>query len=276
MNAIPLLSSYKIKRLVYDKMRAKKFISFARPCIGYLLRGTAEFWINGQSYTACEGDLIYIAAETEYYSLWIGDPQVQWYSVDFSFADPLAFSKFRFQILKNYPVERLNAMCKHFDESPLLSISEFYALLSDLYTRMEQSDYTPKYGKIRPAVEYLREHYAEPIKTAKLAALCGYSEAHFYTLFQALMQVSPMTYKTNLLVERAMRELLETNDGIDAIAARLGFSSANYFCRVFTKTVKKTPGEIRRSSQKKNPPPSAQKPACDPLSIPAISHPCEQ
>lgn len=249
MENLPLLSSYKIKLLSYDKMRARKFISFQSPCIGYLLQGTAEFWLNGQSYTASEGDLIYIASETEYYSLWIGDPQVKWYSVSFSFADPLAFSDFRFQILKNYPVGRLNAMHEHFESDPLDSLSEFYALLGDLYTRMERSDYTPKYAKIRPAVEYLQAHCTEPVKIGQLATMCGYSEAHFYTLFQELMQVSPMIYKTNLLVQRAMRELLETDDSLDVIAARLGFSSANYFSRVFTKTVKKTPGEIRRSGK---------------------------
>ena len=66
LQSIPLLSEYGIKLLTYQKTRAKKWISFSNPCIGYLLHGTAEFWLNGQSYTAHEGDLIYIAAETEY------------------------------------------------------------------------------------------------------------------------------------------------------------------------------------------------------------------
>lgn len=246
MTDLPLLAVCKIKLFTYDKIRAKKLITFSRPCIGYLLRGTAEFWLNGQSYTAHEGDLIYIAAETEYYSVWSGDPQVQWYSVDFAFSDPLAYSDFRFQILKRYPVDRLNEIYEHFESRPLFALSSFYALLTDLYARMERSNYTPKYAKIRPAVDYLRDHCTEHVKIAKLAALCGYSEAHFYTLFQDLMHVSPVAYKTNLLMQHAMRALLETNDPLDIIAARLGFSSANYFSRVFTKTVKKTPGEIRR------------------------------
>ena len=261
MQSIPLLSEYSIKLLTYQKTRAKKWISFSNPCIGYLLHGTAEFWLNGQSYTANEGDLIYIAAETEYYSLWIGDPEVQWYSVNFSFSDPLSFSDFRFQILKNYPVAALNEMYRHHESDPLASLSAFYALLSDLYARMERSNYLPKYAKIRPAVEHLNAHYTEPVTVTELANLCGYSEAHFYTLFQELMQVSPITYKTNLLVQRAIRELLETNDTLDVIAARLGFSSANYFSRVFTRTVKKKPSDVRRAAySSKNPPPPPSKP----------------
>jgi AraC-like DNA-binding protein len=249
MTNLPLLSDYKIKLLTYDKMRARKLISFSHPCIGYLLRGTAEFWLNGQSYTAKEGDLIYIAAETEYYSLWIGDPQVQWYSVNFTFTDPLAFADFRFQILKSYPVAVLNEMFAQQERDPLSSLSAFYTLLSDLYARMERSNYTPKFAKIRPAVDYLKAHYTQPVTVTELAAMCGYSEAHFYTLFQELMQVSPIVYKNNLLVQQAMRDLLETNDSLDTIAARLGFSSTNYFSRVFTKTVKKTPGEVRRAAR---------------------------
>lgn len=246
-----LLTDYEIKLLTFEKMRARKFITFAHPCIGYLLYGSAEFWLNGQRYTASEGDLIYIAAETEYYSLWIGDPRVQWYSVNFSFTDPLAFSDFRFQILKNYPVGALNKMFSCAERDPLASTGAFYSLLSDLYARMERSDYTPKYAKIRPAIDYLRDHCTEQVKVAELATLCGYSEAHFYTLFKEITQVSPLTYKTNLLVQRAMRELLETNDPLDLIATRLGFSSANYFSRVFTKTVKQTPGDVRRYGHRK-------------------------
>ena len=253
MEKFPLLSEYSIKLLTYQKTRAKKWISFSNPCIGYLLHGTAEFWLNGQNYTAQEGDLIYIAAETEYYSLWIGDPQVQWYSVSFAFADPLAFSDFRFQIIKNYPVAALNVMFERFEQDPLASLSAFYSLLSDLYARMERGSYTPKYAKIRPAVEYLQLHCAEAVSIAELAALCGYSEAHFFMLFGRIMGVSPMTYKTNLRMQRAMQALLETDDSIEAIATRLGFSSANYFCRVFSKTVKRTPGDIRRYGHLKKP-----------------------
>ena len=83
--------------------------------------------------------------------------------------------------------------------------------------------------------------------------MCGYSEAHFFTLFQRVMGVSPIIYKTNLLMQRAVQMLLETDDSIDTIAARLGFSSANYFCRVFAKAVKKTPGEVRRSARRGKP-----------------------
>lgn len=247
---IPLLSKYKIDRYVRRGVQAGRWITFDRPCIGHVCCGGAEFLLGGQTYMAGPGDLVYIAMETEYYSVWSGEPTVEWYSVDFAFADPLAFSDFRFQILRNYPGERLRIMHETFESDPLRSVSEFYALLHDLYAKMERSDYVPRLSKIHPALEYLKEHCNEPIRVAELAALCGYSEAHFFTLFQEQLKVTPITYKTNLQIQQAMRELLETNDSLDTIATRLGFSSANYFCRVFTKTVKRTPGEIRRSGER--------------------------
>ncbi|MBQ9099569.1 MAG: helix-turn-helix transcriptional regulator [Clostridia bacterium] len=250
MSDLPLLTDFGIKQLSYYQMRARKFITFPHPCIGYLLHGSAEFWLDGQNYSARAGDLIYIAAETEYYSLWIGDPQVTWYSISFAFTDPMAFSDFRFQILHDYPGELLHTIFQQQQQDPLRAMASFYSLLAQLYGNMARSDYVPKYSKIRPAVEYLQTHCTEPVKVADLAALCGYSEPHFFTLFQSLMHVSPLTYKNNLLMQRAMRELLETQDTIDAIAARLGFSSTNYFCRVFTKSVKRTPGEVRRSGER--------------------------
>ncbi len=247
---IPLLSKYSIRLYTHRGVQAGHHIIFDRPCIGLVCEGGAEILLDGQTYTAGPGDLIYIAAETEYYSVWGGSPTVSWYSVDFSFSDPMAFSAFRFQILHHYPAERLQRMHALIDSDPLRSLAEFYALLSDLYSKMEQRDYVPKYAKIRPAVEYLNTHYTEPIRISQLAALCGYSEAHFFALFQKQLGISPITYKTNLQIQQAIRQLLETEDSLDVIAARLGFSSANYFCRVFLKTVKRTPGEIRRSGER--------------------------
>lgn len=247
---IPLLSRYSVRLYTHQGVQAGRHITFDRPCIGLVCKGGAEILLDGQTYTAKPGDLIYIAAETEYYSVWSGGPTVEWYSVDFAFTEPMAFSGFRFQILRNYPADRMQRMYALFQSDPLRSLSEFYALLSDLYAKMEQRDYIPKYSKIRPAVEHLNTNYIEPIRISDLAALCGYSEAHFFTLFQQQMKVTPITYKTNLQIQQALRELLETNDSLDVIAARLGFSSANYFCRVFTKTVKRTPGEIRRSGER--------------------------
>ena len=250
-----LLSEYRIKLLAFDKTRAKKFITFPNPCIGYLLHGAAEFWIDGQRHTAAAGDLIYIAAGTEYYSLWTGDPQVQWYSVSFAFRDPLSYSDYRFQILKNYPVGQLNEMYETFEGDPLRSLSAFYALLSDLYGRMERSDYVPEYGRIRPAVKYLQAHYTAPVRVCELAAMCGYSEAHFYTLFQKLMHLSPLAYKNGLLVQHAIRALSDTQDSIEQIATQLGLSSANYFCRLFAKATGKTPAEFRRYARRPSTPP---------------------
>ena len=173
MSDLPLLAEYHIRHFIHRGVHTTgKLITFARPCIGYLLQGSAEILLNGQTYTAGVGDLIYIAAETEYYSVWSGDPQVDWYSVDFAFTDPLAFSQFRFQILRGYPGERLRLMFETYETDPMRSISELYALLSHLYGhRMEQSDYVPKYSRIHPAVEYLKAHCTEPVRIADLAAI---------------------------------------------------------------------------------------------------------
>lgn len=44
-----------------------------------------------------------------------------------------------------------------------------------------------------------------------------------------------------------MNDLLNTNEKLEIIANRNGFSSGNYFCKVFKKSVGMSPNEYRRN-----------------------------
>ena len=79
--------------------------SYSKPCIGYLLQGQGKFFYNGNTYIAEEGDLIYIAKDTKYYSVWYGEPYIDFYSLSFDFVHPYALgAKAMFmQIITDFP-----------------------------------------------------------------------------------------------------------------------------------------------------------------------------
>lgn len=96
---------------------------------------------------------------------------------------------------------------------------------------------------------------AAAIMDADYAALSGISEVaerlklspeHLSRSFQKQWGISPVRYLNRLRVQAAVNELLSTADPIDAIALRCGFSSGNYFCKVFSRYVGMSPGEYRR------------------------------
>lgn len=243
-----LVSGYLINKFQYQyNHTAGCVISFPRPCIGYVLHGTAEFLYRGNTFFARSGDLIYIAAETKYYSVWSGLPKIEFYSIDFSFSSNYAFSDYRFQILKHFPRDLFDKMYAYFSTDPLASAAHFYLLLSDIYKKMKREAYFAKSASIEPAIQFIEEHYTENITVNQLSKLCGFSEPRFFVLFREATGVSPIAYKHNIIVQHALDYLSFTDLTIEEISDKLGFSSSNYFRKIFYKITKKTPKAVRRS-----------------------------
>ena len=78
----------------------------------------------------------------------------------------------------------------------------------------------------------------------ELAKLCTLGISRFFELFRQETGVSPIRYRNMLRIEMS-QQLLLGSDSIEAIADRLGFSSADYFTRVFKGIVGMTPGSYR-------------------------------
>lgn len=239
-----LISHYNLRRYRYERLHTQgKTQDFIRPCIGYILAGEATFLYRGKQLIARAGDVIYIAADTRYYSVWRGEPEIDWYSIDFAFEQKDAFYEYPFQILRGFPPDLFHEI---FDSSPLRSLSCFYRLLEELYGQMEQVKRAPK-SLIDPAVHYIEEHFTEKLSAGELAALCRCSESSLFKQFHRVMRISPIAYKQNLQIQQAQDLLNRTDDSIEEISRKVGFCSSNYFRTVFLKLVGQSPKEFRKS-----------------------------
>lgn len=63
------------------------------------------------------------------------------------------------------------------------------------------------YSKIAPAVDYLREHFREPVTVAELTKLCGISEPYLRQLFQHYIGDSPIGWLISMRLEYARGNL---------------------------------------------------------------------
>ena len=77
------------------------------------------------------------------------------------------------------------------------------------------------------------------------------SESYFRKVFIRIMGQSPLDYVNAYRIHRAMNLLRTTNDSIQSIAVRAGFSSIAAFNRNFKRHAGKSPGEWRRSRMNK-------------------------
>lgn len=241
-----LISSYSFRLYNYQKIHsAGPEVCFYNPCIGYIKKGYAKFFYKGQSLYAYEGDLIYIAHGTKYHSVWFGSPDIEWYSINFAFKSQYDFCEYQFQILKDYPSELFDKMNKTYKNSYMLFVSYFYQLLDDIYHKLKATSKTVPYSTIEPAVEYIENNYNQKISISTLAEFCHCSESSFFKLFKKTMGVTPIAYKHNIMIQHSLDLLSHTNLSIDEISARVGFSSSNYFRKIFIKLTGKRPKELR-------------------------------
>lgn len=242
-----IINSLHMNTVQFDKHHITGDISFRSPCIGYVKKGMGRFLYEGTTHVAQGGDLIYIAAGTKYYSVWFGEPKIEFYSFNFSFSSICSYSDYKFQIIKDYPADTIEKMYQaHEQNDHLACMSYLYATLGELYPRLLPSKRSPMQKNIEPALLYIEEHFRENISVSDLARICFCSESSVYKLFQAATGTSPIHYKHNIMIQHALHLLSSTDMTIEEISEECGFSSSNYFRKVFKSITKASPKELRK------------------------------
>lgn len=83
----------------------------------------------------------------------------------------------------------------------------------------------------------------------QLAEQSRVSFAHFTRCFREETGVSPMQYLQEARIRKAMTLLLNTGKSVEEIAAETGFSSGNYFGKVFRHHMGISPSAYRKERQ---------------------------
>lgn len=124
--------------------------------------------------------------------------------------------------------------------------AELYGILSALQ-RDHALGYLPKSKEelIRPAVEFIHEHYTEEaLSVVCLSELCGITPEYFRRIFGAIYGTSPVKYVNALKLARAKELIQSRSYTVTEAAAMSGFNDMSYFSRVFKKAMGVSPSEI--------------------------------
>ena len=95
--------------------------------------------------------------------------------------------------------------------------------------------------------DFCRKNYARSIKVAQMAKVAKLSRFHFSRRFRETRGISPGQYLNGLRLVMAMRLVQTGEHAVKDIAKQCGFSSPNYFCKVFRQTFGLTPGSVTAS-----------------------------
>ncbi len=129
-----------------------------------------------------------------------------------------------------------------------------YTLLLKMYDiYAEKTTEETKYDNlpIMPAIEYIYDHFMEPVKVTDLARVCHFSESYFRKVFVEMKGISPLDYLHSIRIRHACRMLLNSTDTVRVIGEKCGYTSTTTFERNFRQRTGMLPSQWRES--KKNP-----------------------
>ena len=105
-------------------------------------------------------------------------------------------------------------------------------------------------GGLADALEYLDQHYAEPITPATLASRAGLSPARLTQFVKRIFGHTPRELITQTRLAAASRLLLETPLSVAAVALDCGFYDHSALTTAFREATGHTPTQYREQSRK--------------------------
>jgi AraC-like DNA-binding protein len=127
---------------------------------------------------------------------------------------------------------------------------ELYSLLFSLLHQIPGNAWRNRNldSRIINGILYMEKNLMEiEITNSTLAEIGGMSVNAYARIFNEQTGTSPRKYLMRMRVEKACNMLHHSGLSIDQIASSCGFSDRYYFTRIFTRTMKVSPGIYRRN-----------------------------
>ena len=100
-------------------------------------------------------------------------------------------------------------------------------------------------SRVRRAIDWIRAHANESIRTESLAAIAAMSVPAFHRHFKAATTMSPLQFQKALRLQEARRLLLADFD-VAAAAYAVGYESASQFSREYSRLFGMPPSQTAR------------------------------
>jgi YesN/AraC family two-component response regulator len=101
--------------------------------------------------------------------------------------------------------------------------------------------------RIRRAVAFLHEHFAQPVTLTRVAREAGLSRFHFCRMFHRDIGVVFHDYLHEVRVSRARELLADHHLAVTEVAYAVGFNDLSHFDKTFRKIVGRSPTQYRMS-----------------------------
>lgn len=118
-------------------------------------------------------------------------------------------------------------------------LSRNYAL--EMLSESDSLKRKRKLERLNTVIQYIQEHYAEPVSNHTLAEVVHLSEDRFNHLFKESMGMAPLQYINEVRLKKAMHLLKKGEFTIAQVASSVGVADYNHFGRMFRRYYGCTP-----------------------------------
>ena len=103
--------------------------------------------------------------------------------------------------------------------------------------------------RLEPVLNYISEHYREPISLNEIAEVACLQTGYFCRFFRKKMGITFLEYQNEYRLSFIYRDLITTSDPVHVILERHGFTNYKLFRRIFFEHFGNTPTQIRKQRE---------------------------
>lgn len=96
-------------------------------------------------------------------------------------------------------------------------------------------------NRVSKAVEWLKQHYKEPIRIQELADMVYMSSSTFHNHFKNVTSLTPLQYQKRLRLHEAKRLMITESYNASSVAFEVGYESVQQFNREYKRLFGKPP-----------------------------------
>lgn len=220
----------------------------------FILTGSCAYEFGSDGFSVKAGDILYLANNSSY-KMTVGDGEYRVIYCDFEYAATDDAKHQSFVCTPRNPSEAENLFKRMFRIHSSVSGERFNSCMACLYSILAIIADSRESGYSGPCVRqkmneariFIERNAFDPAFSVYSAAVhTGMSEAYFRRLFRSIYHTPPSKYIKSLRVERAKKLLSYQFMTLSDCASQCGFSSVQYFTRVFHETTGITPSQFRK------------------------------
>lgn len=242
----------------------------------YLAAGKMTAVIQGQIYELTARDMLIINSEdihmtqisdeeTCYYLLQVSASQLSNFFPNFHLlrfdtiislddssdkASPDPFKEASFLEIERCMMEMHSIFQKKADGYPLLFSAKLHELLYYLYKNhsswLQARKYDHNFPQILKTLDWVQNHYTQPLTLTIAASHLGFSREYFCRLFKKFTGQTFLEYVNNIRAMKLYDDLCTSNESITSLMEKHGITNYKVFLRTFRELYGTTPQKIRR------------------------------